>query len=71
MGSNFVEGEVGLIQVFRVEMGFIFAMEWKKKRWEVTLIEHWFGDKNQFGKILFRYMSQCLVAPRKTLYIPG
>ena len=46
MGSNFIEGEDGLIQVFRVKMDFIFALEGEKKRWKVTLIKHRFGDKN-------------------------
>ena len=52
-------------------MDFIFAVEGEKKRWEVTLMKHWFGEKNQFGKIFFRNKWQCLVVPRETLYIPG
>ena len=57
MSSNFVKGEDGVIEVFRIEMGFISARERYQKGRKVALIEHWFRNKNEFRKMLFGEMS--------------
>ena len=57
MSSNFVKGEDGVIEVFRIEMSFISARERYQKGRKVALMEHWFRNKNEFRKMLFGEMS--------------
>ena len=66
-----VQGEVRVQEVLRVEMTLIVTTERLKKRWEVTLVEHWFTEKYEFRKELFTQITKRMVVARKALYIPG
>ena len=42
VGSDSLQGKVGVMGVFRVEISFISSMKWMEERGEVRRVHHWF-----------------------------
>jgi hypothetical protein len=70
MSLDLVQGEIGIKDVFRVQIDFVDTTEGMKKMGEVTLVQHWFTQKYKLGEELFSEVTERVIVTGEAFNIP-